>query len=199
MTKREFIAELRLKLAGLPKSEIEERLSFYSEIIDDKIEDGKAEEIAVSEVGSVEDIANQIIDDMPFTRLAVEKFKPQRKLKAWEIILISVGSVVWLPLLIALFAVIFSVYAVIWSLVVALWAVEVSFMACAPVGVISGVAFIFRGFVASGFATIGLSVLLAGLSIFLFYGCVQATKGTAILAKKIALSIKKSFMKKEVA
>ena len=47
MTKFEFLEELRNGLNGLPKNEIEERISFYSEIIDDYIEDGLSEEHAV--------------------------------------------------------------------------------------------------------------------------------------------------------
>ena len=60
MTKEEFISELRKKLSGLPEKEIEEGLSFYCEIIDDKIEEGFSEEEAVSGVGSVDEIASQI-------------------------------------------------------------------------------------------------------------------------------------------
>ncbi len=40
MTKQEFIAELRKGLSGLPKKELEERLTFYSEMIDDRMEEG---------------------------------------------------------------------------------------------------------------------------------------------------------------
>ena len=35
MNKREFIDKLRTKLKGLPNSDIEERLGFYAEMIDD--------------------------------------------------------------------------------------------------------------------------------------------------------------------
>ena len=44
MNKIGFILELKDKLSALPKSEVEERLSFYCEMIEDRIEDGLSEE-----------------------------------------------------------------------------------------------------------------------------------------------------------
>ena len=38
MTKAEFITELKKRLSGLPMRELEESLSFYGEMIDDRIE-----------------------------------------------------------------------------------------------------------------------------------------------------------------
>ena len=38
MNKSEFLEELRKGLAGLPKDDVEERLTFYGEMIDDRIE-----------------------------------------------------------------------------------------------------------------------------------------------------------------
>ena len=44
MNKQEFLTRLRLGLAGLPQEEIAERVSFYHEMIDDRVEDGLTEE-----------------------------------------------------------------------------------------------------------------------------------------------------------
>ena len=52
MSKQEFLAQLRKSLSGLPQEDIEERLTFYSEMIEDHIEEGLPEEEAVSAVGS---------------------------------------------------------------------------------------------------------------------------------------------------
>jgi len=38
MDKKEFLSELEKRLQGLPKADIEERLEFYSESIDDRVE-----------------------------------------------------------------------------------------------------------------------------------------------------------------
>ena len=44
MRKQEFLAQLRKALSGLPQDEIEERLTFYGEMIDDRMEEGLSEE-----------------------------------------------------------------------------------------------------------------------------------------------------------
>ena len=197
MTKNEFISRLRAELAGLPKDEIEERLAFYSETIDDRIEDGLAEEEAVADLGDVDDIAAQIIAETPLVKIVKDKIKPKRKLRAWEIVLIAAGFPVWLPLMIAAIAVILALYAVVWSVMIALWAVFTAIAASALGCIALGVCLIVFGKVYIGIASIGIGMFLAGLSIFAFLGCVAATKGIVILTKKIIIGIKNSFVKKE--
>ena len=51
MRKQEFLVQLRKGLSGLPQDEIEERLTFYEEMLDDRIEEGLSEEQAVLAVG----------------------------------------------------------------------------------------------------------------------------------------------------
>lgn len=121
MNKRKFISELRKKLSRLPRKEIEERLSFYSEMIDDHIEEGLSEEEAVRAVGSIENIAKQI----PGAKGADSM---KRELSGWDIALLIIGAPLWAPLLIAAFVIYFSLYIVLWSLVAVLWAVELPFL-----------------------------------------------------------------------
>ena len=64
MTKKEFISELQKMLSKLPSREVRERLIFYSEMIDDKIEEGFTEEDAVDSIGSPIQIAAQISNDI---------------------------------------------------------------------------------------------------------------------------------------
>ena len=44
MTKNAFLSELRAALSALPEQEQNERLRFYAEMIDDRMEDGMTEE-----------------------------------------------------------------------------------------------------------------------------------------------------------
>ena len=158
MTKQNFLTELRQKLSGVPQSEIEECLKFYSEIIDDKIEDGTAEEDVIKEIGNIDDIVAQTLSEIPLSAIVKEKAKTRRKLRAWEIVLLAVGSPIWASLLIAVFAVLISVYAAIWSVVVSIWAVDVSFAASALGGIAAGVLSIVTGNVASGVFIIGAAI-----------------------------------------
>jgi uncharacterized membrane protein len=197
MTKHEFILQLNDKLSGIPKDELEERLSFYSEMIDDRIEEGLSEENAVADIGTVDEIVSQVIAEIPLVKIVKNKINSKRKLRAWEITFLALGSPIWVSLLVALFAVVLSVYVVLWSVIASLWAVFASFVACAVAGVASGVMFIVLSNVFSGIAIIAAAIVLSGLSIFMFFGCKYATKGTVLLTKKIAVFIKKCFVKKE--
>lgn len=196
MTKLKFLFTLRDKLSGLSQEDVEERLGFYSEMIEDRMEEGLAEDEAVAAVGSVDEIAAQIIADIPRTK---ERVKPKRQLRAWEIVLLVLGSPVWASLLIAVFAIGFSLYAVLWSVIISLWAVFGSVAACAFAGIFSGIVFAISKYHLPGIGMISAGIVCAGLSIFLFYGCKAATKGTLYLAKKIALGIKNCFVQKEEA
>ena len=200
MRKQEFIYQLWKKLSDLPKEEVEERLSFYGEMIDDRMEDGLSEEEAVAAIGSADEIASLIIEEIPLNKIVRERIKPKRRLRAWEIVLLVLGAPIWIPMLVVVpLSVTVSLYAVLWSAVVALWAVFVALVASAAVGLICGVGFSFVNSPAVGISLIGVSLVCAGLSVFIFFGCMGATKGAALLAKKIVLGIKNLLVKKEAA
>ncbi len=197
MNKQEFLMRLREGLSGLPKNDIEERLIFYSEMIDDRKEEGLSEEEAVREIGNIDEIISQIIADTPFARLVKEKVKPSRQLRTWEIVLLVIGSPIWLSLGIAVFSVIISVYITLWSVIISLWATEAALW-CSVIGsIFSFVFLIFNGNVTSGIVMISAGMVCAGISIFLFYGCKAATKGILLLTKKSVLATKNCFVKKE--
>ena len=199
MNKQEFRTQLRNGLSGLPKEDIDERLMFYSEMIDDRMEDGISEETAVCEIGTVDELVSQIIADIPLGKLVKEKITPKKKLKAWEIVLLVLGSPIWLSLLIAALAVILSLYVVLWSVIIVLWAAFASFVACGLAGIAAGAYFAVGGNALTGIAMIGAGIVCTGLSVFMFFGCKAATKGILNLTKKLAIRIKNCFIKKEEA
>ena len=197
MKKREFLMKLQNKLSGLPQDEVKERLNFYSEMIDGRMDDGLSEQDAVAQIGTVDEIATQILAEMPLTRLIKEKMKPNRRFKTWEIVLLAVGSPIWLSLLISAFAVVISLYVSLWAVVVSAWAMFASAAACALGGVAGSMIIVMSGHTLPGVAMLGCGIFSAGLSIFLFCGCKAATKGTVWLTQKTVLGIKCCFVKKE--
>ncbi len=199
MNKQEFIIKLRNGLSSLPQSDVEERLDFYSEMIDDLIEEGLSEESAVGQVGNGDDIISQILSEAKNLKNEKVKSKPKKKMKAWEIALLVLGSPIWVSLLLAALAVLFSLYVVLWSVIISLWAISGSLVACALGLILAGVGFAIGANALTGIAVIGAGIVCAGSSIFLFFGCRAATKGALLLTKKIALGIKKNFTKKEEA
>ena len=116
-----------------------------------------------------------------------------------EVVLLAIGSPLWLSLAIAAMAVVLSLYVVPWSVIVSVWAVFASFSACAVGGVAAGGVLACVGNVPSGIALLGAGLVCAGLAILLHFGCGAATGGIVWLTKKIAFGIKKCFVRKEVA
>lgn len=199
MNKREFLEELKSALNGLPKDDVEERLAFYGEMIDDRVEEGDSEERAVAGIGSINDIVSQTVAEVPLTRIVKERIKPNRSLRAWEIVLLTIGFPLWFPLLVAAFSVLFSVYVVVLSLIVSLWAIEISFCAGALGGIASAGVQAVQGNVWQSVAMLGAGLFLIGLSVFTFFGCVAAVKCILNLTKKTLIGIKTLFVRKESA
>ena len=196
MYKHEFLAGLRKGLSGLPQEDIEERLLFYSEMIDDRIEEGMEEECAVAEMGTVQDVISQIMSEIPLSKLVKEKVKPKKALSAWEIVLLILGFPLWFSLLAAAFAAVMAVYIAIWSVIISLWSVDLALAACLPGGILSGAVFLLQGNVWAGIAALGVGFICGGLSILFFFCCKQVARGFLMLTKKILNGIKSRLIRK---
>lgn len=197
MNKQEFLGQLRLELSGLPQDDIAQRLAFYSEMIDDRIEEGLSEEEAVSAVGSVADITAQVATDFTLRTNEKEIKKIKKQPNPWLILLLILGSPIWLSLLIAALAVILSLYITLWALIISLWAVFGSLLGCVFGFAIAGLSFALSGDSLQAVAIIASGIICAGLSIFMFYGCKAVTNAVLILTKRMILWIKSSITKKE--
>ena len=172
MTKKEFLDALSRGLSGLPRREREERVNFYREMIDDRIEEGMPEPDAVASVGTVEGTVSQILAERP--AVVSETPKKSGGGRVWVIVLLVLGFPVWFPLLLSVFV---TAASVTFSLFVALWAVDVAFAAGAVGGVGSFFVLLFTGQFASAFFALGAGLISGGLAILLFFGALAATKG----------------------
>ena len=198
MNKEDFLRELEKLISPLPQSEREKSLAFYGEMIDDMTEDGMGEEEAVAHLGSVQDIAEGLLLDAPLTTLVKARTKRTHRLRWWEILLIVIGSVVWLPLLIAVIAVVLSVYAAIWAVIIAVFgvvlalglsALAIPFMLLFSANFVAGPAGIAMG--------IGAMLVLAGLAVIVFVGAWKLAKYLGKLAGAFGRWIKRLFIRKE--
>ena len=196
MTKKEFLEILSYSLSALNKSDKDERLNFYAEMIDDRIEEGYSEEDAVESVGDPEVIGAQISSEYSTVKKADKKSKTKRKLRTWEIVLLAVGSPVWAPLAIAAFAVLIALFAVLWAVVGALWSVPAALVAIGIAGLALPAVYFAMGNIIGGIAIAGMGLFSFGLAIFSVFGCLNATKGSAILTKKTVLGIVSLFVGK---
>ena len=196
MRKQDFIKELRINLSFLPKEEIEDRISFYSELIDDKIEEGLKEEDAIKSIGNVNEIVDQIINDMPLSKIAKDKIKPKRKLSALEVTLIIIGSPIGLSRLLSLVAVLFSLYIVGWSVVISIWAIFISLISALVAGIALTIISLFSNSALVALSYLGATLIILGLTILMHYVCKIMTKVYIKLTKLIVLSIKKKMLKR---
>lgn len=199
MDKQEFLGRLRRGLSGLPKDDAEERLAFYSEMIEDRMEEGLSEEEAVAAAGTVEEIVAQAVAETPLAKIAKERLVTERRLGLGAILLIALGSPIWLSLGIAVLAVVLSVYVSLWAMAVSLWAVFASLIACFISCVVAWAVLLGTGNGPAGAVTLAVGLVCAGLAVFLFFGCKAATKGLGLLAQKVPVWIKNCFVKKEGA
>ncbi len=197
MNKDQFLEELRKKLSGLPQEDIDERVAFYSEMIDDRMEEDITEEEAVASLGTVDSVVEQIMSEIPLTKLVKQKVKPKGKMKAWEVVLLVLGAPVWIPLIIAALAIALSVYIVIWAVVISVYAVNLSVAAGAASGLAGIFIYLKAGNPAGMLFSFGAAIALAGLTILLFFVCKWITKAVIKLTGRIFLGTKTSFVGKE--
>ena len=200
MKKHEFISELRGAISALPTEEIEDRIVFYSEMIDDRIEEGCTEEEAVAAIGTVDAAADEILREFSLPRIVKEKIKNKikdKKFTAAEITLLAVGSPIWVSILVALFVCAFSIYVSMWVVVVSFWASAFTLLVGGGVGgLLFGTITIFNTGVGAGLLIIGAAIASFGLAIFFYYMSKFMTNGMVALTKKTVAAVKRSFAKK---
>lgn len=193
MNKQEFLDFLDERLNSLSDEDREKSFEYYSEMIDERVEDGLTEEEAVAALGSVDEIASRILLDTPLPKLVKAKVSPGTTLNAWQIVLIVLGSPIWLSLIIAAFAVVLAVFIVIWAAALVLYAVVLSLAISAAALVIN--AFVVAGSGLAGVVlSIGAAVICAALAILLFCGTFYVVKGLVYLSKMIIRGIKYCFI-----
>ena len=189
MRKDEFLKELEKRLMGLPKDEIESRVSFYSEMIDDRVEEGKTEEEAIEDLGGTDEVVKKIVGETKIVSLVKNKIKPKRRISGFEIALIIVGFPLWLPILIVFSVLLFVAYLMLWILVIVTYSVEAAIVAASASGYIRFVMeFLDTHSINEGALAVGL--LGTGVALIFLFVCGGATKVSFRITKNILFSIK---------
>ncbi len=210
MTKEEFLNELRSRLSFLPSSEVAPFISYYREMIEDRMEEGMSEADAVAGLGDIGRIVEVIQYDMPVTSLVVSsvkektnqaKARAESRWPAWGkgllVALLIIGSPLWISLLIAAGAVLFSLLAVKLSVIIAVAAVVVALAVASLAALVFGCVMLFSE-PAAGVALIGAGLLGIGLTILAYLLAVIVIKGIFQLIKLFIRWIKGLFVKREV-
>lgn len=169
MTKNEFIHELNELLYVVPQSEKKRSIDYYSEMIDDRIEDGESEDEATAKIGNPKAIAADIISNIPLYDTIKTEINNMRKKNTLLIVLAVMASPIWLSLLIVLFAAALSVYISLWSIALSIIAATVGIVCGAAGGIIISVIMAVTEPIQDALFIFGCSLILAGISVFLFY------------------------------
>lgn len=197
MTKDEFIYKLNSKLCKFPDAEVNDRISFYIEMIDDYMEEGLSESEAIEKLGSIDEIAESIAGDIPLAKIAKKNLKSKRKLSVLEIILLIVGFPIWFSLLVAVIAIAIALYASIWAVIISLWAIDLALIICLFSTPFLLDFYPFQGNILKACVCFGAVLVLVGLSLLFYLLSKHLTIFVIKLTKKSIIGVKNLFIKKE--
>ena len=188
MTRNEFITSLSARLQGIPGTERQKALDWYSELICDRMEE-MPEADAVSGIGSVDEIADEILSQYRQNTTAVHSSggtEPQSRRSpdkgvntALVIFAAAVLSPIWLPLLIVGLSLALVAVVLVWCAVVTVGVMLVSAAAVGAVGLVYGFWALFVINPAYGLLVLGAALTAAGLTLALIPLIVVTEKGAA--------------------
>ena len=177
MKKEKFLSELEKKLKGLPQDDLESRLSFYEEAINDRISCGKSEEEAVADLGPIDKIVEEIAEQTPYFTLVKERAKLRKKLSLTTILLIILGF----PFIITGLILLAVIYLVAWIIALIPSIISLSLCGASVVCLIAfflsiadGNAFLIN--LGASFLSIGLGIMLIPASLYSIRGFIKFTK-----------------------
>lgn len=124
--------------------------------------------------------------DMPVAKLVKRRVRGAKRASFWGIVAIIVGSPVWMPLLIALVAVVLSLYVSMWAVVASLWATVGALAFAAPAALI--------GFTlnAGGLMILGAALGALGIAIVLAFATLWMTKMCVLIWRGFVRGVKRT-------
>lgn len=203
MNKAEFLALLDRRLAALQESDRKRSVNYFSEMIDDRMEEGESEEEAVAGLENLDDIVERILGEAINVNEGAEAFgatapamppKKARRFPLWlTILLLVLGSPIWLPLFLTLISVGATLYLCLWTILACLYVaavtlVFVGFAGCAiavPTAALYGTA--------SAVFVVGCTLGGAGLGILLFFPATWFAKWLVAFTKWCCVKIGELF------
>lgn len=180
MSEKEYLKKLKRSLSPLKKKDRDPLLEFYKEMIEDKMENGKTEYEAVSELEPVETVAERTLDEYGINRND-PKVKLKTRLSPLSIVLIIISSPIWIGLAAgavgAAVGLLCGALAVVVSVVVAC----VCLTLCGPIVFVSGIVRLFTD-VGSGLIAMGSGLVATAIGVI---GAIGLYKLTVYIIEKI--------------
>ena len=158
--KTEFLQTLAKYLGSMSPAEREKFIAYYDEMLSDRVEDGMTEDDAIESLEPIDVIAQRILSESDTGAPNIPPVIIKRRNGIGTTILLILGSPIWLSLVVAFAAVVFS-------LLVTIWALWLSLLLCAAVMSIGGIFGIIQAGVIM-FTNIASSVFTLGCAIICF-------------------------------
>ena len=114
MNKIDFFKQIKESLKLFDQQEVNEIITYYEEIIADKVENGFTEEEAINSLGNVDSIINELKVNIVMKR---SEKKSTNSLKNFTIILGICSTPILLPLGITFAVLFFSIFVILFSLI----------------------------------------------------------------------------------
>ena len=197
MNKEEYLDAIRGRISAMPADDINRFMDYYSEMIDDRMEDGLSEDEAVADMGSPDAAVEQILEEMPLTKLVKEKIKPKHELKAWEVVLIVLGSPVWIPLLITAAVLLLTLWIVAFALLISFYAVVLSFVVAGICGLICTIPLFIANSPYTAVFMLGAALVGIGIAILFVVSVKPVTVGIFKVCRASVNGIKRMFVKEK--
>lgn len=184
MTKEEFVTSLKISLEKERLSNIETYLTYYSEMIEDYIEDGFTEKQIFNKIGTIEEVVTTIKEEVGSTDNETSKTNPMITF------LLIIGAPLWGSILLTILLFLFSGLVLVWCgpLILGLF----SFSGLL-IGAISLMGLTFNTGLYYIVTQLGVGIFALGLGILFLCSTVFLTKHVGILSKKIMFILNNLF------
>lgn len=186
MNKQEFLAALARELDSLPREERERTLTYYGELIDDRLEDGQDEGEVIQSLGAPKAVAEELLGEEE------QPLAPNRGLRVWLVVLLVLGFPLWGSLLVAAAVVLLCVFLCLYIPAFVLGVLALSLLAGAVLGAVGTPFLIADTGLAAGLFQLGLAVGMLGLAALCAVGFWYTGKATAKAGKALWRWLKRS-------
>ena len=190
MNKREFLEALRHALRGLPQEDVTECRNHYMQQIEDRIAEGYTEEGTVNALPPVEEIAAQVLSEIPLSKLLARRKRAGQQSPLGRRLLLILTAPLWLPL--ALLAA--ALYVALWCMISPLWALPTLLGTGAVAGLVALILYCVLGTPMAGLALLGLGLACTGLAIPAVFACRRIHDAALHLTRTLIVAFKSRFL-----
>ena len=176
MNKQEFLAALARELEPLPREEREQTLTYYGELIDDRLEDGQDEGEVTQSLGNPKAVAQALLGEE-------QPQLPNRGLRVWVIVLLVLGFPLWGSLLLTAAVMVLCVFLCLFLPAFVLGVLALSLLAGAVLGAVGTPFLIADTGLAAGLFQLGLAIGMLGLAVLCALGFWYTGKATVKAGK----------------